>query len=394
VLVQTLTTGGISTAVYPAQDVTNNSGRFRLTGLPAANAALVAVPLDRPYLPAVQAAIVPDKGAAMPVEVRLKRGVWVRGRVTDAQTGRPLAAGVKYFAAADNPGLAGLDGYEGAAALPWPPNPPAYRTDADGWYAVPGLPGKGIVTATATGSYDRYMLGVGAGGVPGASGKGWMAWIQARPEPCSASQFHTLAAVDVPPGGKDADGPDLRPDTGETLTGTVLGPDGRPLAGATLFGGTQTGLVHNPTPHPTAEFRVRHYTPEWPRLLLLAHPEKKLAGSLLVRGQQPGKLSVRLQPGGTVTGTVVDAAGKPRAGVAVRATWSATTPEELTAGAVAFPLAYYRTDKDGRFRIDGLAPGVKYYGLVLAETGERLASDIVVKSGETKELGRLAPKRD
>jgi hypothetical protein len=31
---------------------------------------------------------------------------------------------------------------------------------------------------------------------------------------------------------------------------------------------------------------------------------------------------------------------------------------------------------------------------VLAETGERLASDIVVKSGETKDLGRLAPKRD
>jgi Carboxypeptidase regulatory-like domain len=103
-------------------------------------------------------------------------------------------------------------------------------------------------------------------------------------------------------------------------------------------------------------------------------------------------LSVRLQPAGAVTGRVLDKDGKPAAGVTIAGPSVATVPEDLTDGSVGLPELYYRTDKDGKFRIDCLAPGVKY-GIVLAATRGELASGITVKSGETKDLGDLTDRK-
>ena len=368
-----------------AQDVTNNTGRFRLTGLPVGNVALIAVPLDRPYLPAVQAATVPAKGEAKPVDFRLKRGVWIRGQVTDARTNQPVPAYVQYYAAGSNPNLPGLDGFDGAV-----PFRPIHRTDATGRYSVPGLPGKGIVGARVTGTkYDDYMFGVGADGIPGSQGKGWMAFFDTRPEPCTANRYHALAAVDIPARAETYTR-NLKPDPGETLTGTVLDPKRQPLAGSFMLGRYPTDMMYNPGPL-TTEFQVRHYSPDWPRLLLFAHREKQLAGSLLVRGKQLKALSVRLEPAGTITGKVVGADGKPAAGVTICAPLVASKPEDLTTGSVALPEAYYRTDAEGKFRIECLAPGIKY-GIVVAKTKGRLASNITVKAGETKDLGDLTER--
>jgi protocatechuate 3,4-dioxygenase beta subunit len=369
-----------------ARAVTDRAGRFRLTGLPAGKAALLVVPVDEPYLAAVREIEVPAAaGAEAPIEFSVTRGVWIRGRVTDTRTGRPVPTDIQYFALQSNPHLAGVEGFEGAIAQPF-----VFRSDADGRYAVPGLPGPGIVAARVRGhGFEDYLLGVGADGIQGGDKRGWMAYFPALPTVCTASQYHALAAVDVPVGGTDAKDVDFKLDTGDTLTGTVLGPDGKPQPVTMMYGEVQTGLVYVPLAHPTAEFRVRHHTPDWPRLLLFAHPEKQLAGSLLVKGPQAKPLSVRLQRAGALTGRILGPDGKPAAGATITGTNMVGTPEEMTGGSPALPLAYYKTDKDGRFRIDGLAPGVKYYGLVLVPTGARLATDVTVGAGETKDLGDL-----
>jgi hypothetical protein len=51
-----------------------------------------------------------------------------------------------------------------------------------------------------------------------------------------------------------------------------------------------------------------------------------------------------------------------------------------------------RTDRDGRFRVEGLVPGVTYR---IAD-GERnvISGDLSVKAGETKDLGDLRPRSD
>jgi protocatechuate 3,4-dioxygenase beta subunit len=243
-LVRTILAGGQdSHRGNIAQAITDEAGRFRLTGVPPGDVALIAVPLDQPYLTAVQKVSFSGVREAAPVEFKLKRGVWVRGRVTDARTGRPLPAAIQYFAPASNPNLVGIDGYAGSA-----PYPPVFRTDADGQYAVPGLPGQGIVAARVRGpGFDDYMLGTGVNDInPGRTGKGWMAWLDTLPEPCTANRFHALVKIDVPSDAKAAKAPDLKPDTGDTLTGTILDAGGQPLAGAIMLGARQTSMLYIP----------------------------------------------------------------------------------------------------------------------------------------------------
>src|SRR5262249_49922807 len=146
---------------------------------------------------------------------------------------------------------------------------------------------------------------------------------------------------------------------GRALKGTVLGPDGKPLAGArqdrwdTLPGSDFTlwGL-------PAGKLRE-------PRVVEFVHEGKKLAGFLTVRGDERGPPQVRLQPGGVPTGRLVTRKGEPLTGVRV----------SCSAGH-AYP------DKEGRFRIEGLTPGMKYELWVVNKDDRSL--DIV--GGEPKDL--------
>ena len=94
-------------------------------------------------------------------------------------------------------------------------------------------------------------------------------------------------------------------DPGMRLIGTVLGPDGKPLAGAIANSLTGDDGFWNPQPLKTAEFRVLALKPGQSRRLLFAHTEKRLAGSLLVRGDEKDPLTVKLEPWGTLTGWLV-----------------------------------------------------------------------------------------
>ena len=49
--------------------------------------------------------------------------------------------------------------------------------------------------------------------------------------------------------------------------------------------------------------------------MTITHEGRKLVGSVYLKGDEAGAISVRLQPWGTVTGRVVDEDGQPRKGV-------------------------------------------------------------------------------
>ena len=129
------------------------------------------------------------------------------------------------------------------------------------------------------------------------------------------------------------------------------------------------------------------------------HLERKLAGSLLLKGPQSSPLRLQLQPWGTITGRIVDAQGKPIGNARIE---QSDLPRYLL---VKDPNGEYRrvnesyvTDGDGRFRIEGLAPRMRYspwwiWDQPAGKYLDCLKTAVTVEAGQTKDLGDLKMKR-
>jgi hypothetical protein len=121
--------------------------------------------------------------------------------------------------------------------------------------------------------------------------------------------------------------------------------------------------------------------------------EKQLAGLLMIQGDEKGPLTIQLKPWAVVSGRLVTSDGQPRP--------NAELTLERYGDKLSDPsTGYHRnrsfhTDKHGKFRIDALVPGVKYTMTYKNDKG-RLAGiifeDLVLKFGETKELGDVQVK--
>ena len=127
------------------------------------------------------------------------------------------------------------------------------------------------------------------------------------------NNFHVLTEINPPEGAGEATF-ELALDRGEIVKGRVLDPEGRPLAGAEPSGLADWWGAWT-KPLPTAEFEVTGLAPGDVRQLAFLHRERRLSGSVILHGKVQGPVEIKLQPWGTVTGRLVDAAGEPRAGV-------------------------------------------------------------------------------
>jgi hypothetical protein len=160
---------------------------------------------------------------------------------------------------------------------------------------------------------------------------------------------------------------------------------------------------------PTATFTAVALSPDRPRTLVFWHEPKKLARAVLVRDSDTSPLTVRLEPLAASTGRLLDAEGRPQAGSKVQARYSSrqrsTLPGELSPfgeGLIpaALPLCEATTDRDGRFRLQGLIPGMKYDLVIVGDSGlvTDLAEDVDFPPGDAKELGdvkaRSKPRKE
>jgi RNA polymerase sigma factor (sigma-70 family) len=355
---------------------TDAEGRFRLVGLPKGRGnELLVNHHDEPYLDVVQPFDDTPGLEPVAVEIRMKRGVWVRGRITDKATGRPIWASVEYFAFNDNPHL-----HEFGR-----PKDTSFRsTDEHGVFRTAVMPGRGLIGVKA--NHDHYVRGAGAETIKGADGR--LAMFRTSPYFVMAVNYHALVEIAPEPGS----GPvvcDVALDRGRSVKGTVLGADGKPLAGARAFGLAAFNSWADP-PLTEAGFTVSKLTRGEHRLLLFAHGEKRLAGHAEVGPDTAGPLTVRLEPWGTLTGRVLKPDGEPLRGVEVSLSARAT-PDGL--GHSVLPRRV-EPGPDGAFRIEGLAPGLTYSlsvvrrGYVLPPVGAEVPP-LTLKAGETKDLGGL-----
>src|SRR5262249_8231932 len=173
-------------------------------------------------------------------------------------------------------------------------------------------------------------------------------------------------------------------DPGTMPNGTVVGPDGKPLAGTKVLGLTAYGRWGNWTRAPlkSADFTVYGLDLNEEREVAFFHESKHLVGIVKVRGDAKGPFTVKLEPCGIVTGRLVTEDGKPQPGVLL----------QVADGVL--PNAQFQTDKDGRFRIEGLAPGAAY-SLDVVKNGKsagRVFAGLVLKAGESKDLGDIQVK--
>ena len=132
------------------------------------------------------------------------------------------------------------------------------------------------------------------------------------PHICIAGNYNTLAEINLDPKAETAT-LDLQVDPGRTIAVKPSTPragrsPGRRLGRQrpALLDRIPAGIVHDRDP------RAR---PVEPRRVTVTHAGRKLIGSVYLKGDESGPLTIRLQPYGTITGRIVDEDGRPRGGL-------------------------------------------------------------------------------
>jgi hypothetical protein len=331
-------------------------------------------------------------------DFELEKGIAVRGRLTDEVTGKPVRGRLWYEPLRTNPNLKDPSlndavTYQALGVVGYP----AGTLAADGSFAFVALPGPGLlfVRAEAPDQYCRAR-------VDDQLQRDFAALYP------NAIPIHLTwhAVVRINPSEKDARSGvcDIALEPGETRAGTVVGPDGKPLTGVSVEGHRPVNGQHMKLG--TDRFTVTGLSSRTPRPVMFYHPEKRLSKLEWVEADKGRPLTVRLEPPGTITGRVVDARGRPLAGLDIGA--RVTRDVLLDMGLPWFEFRFQniganKTDAEGKFRLEGFIPGLKHtlhgYGKVLGEGSVvNLATDLSVKSGEVKDLGDLkikeTPKKD
>jgi hypothetical protein len=180
-------------------------GRYRLDGMPTGkgNMLLARGGGDLPYLAAVAEVDTTTGDGPAELDLKLKRGLWAEGRVTDADTGRPLAAGVDYYCLRVSNRRGDVPGFDGAIL-----GVTGYHTDAAGRFRVPALPGPGVVAATLhgqrsfaafTGRASTWQAGKSyadyQGKLDGPDGINGGTSVSARPCVFSPISYNQLTAI-------------------------------------------------------------------------------------------------------------------------------------------------------------------------------------------------------
>ena len=114
----------------------------------------------------------------------------------------------------------------------------------------------------------------------------------------------------------------------------------------------------------------------------------------MVRGDEKEPVVVKLAPLGQVSGRLLDGDGNPLGGVEVMIDPVSEAGGSLYALA-ARPRTPVRTDKDGRFRLDNIVPGLQFW-LLRREADsfvpERAVGVQLIKPGEALDLGDVQVK--
>jgi RNA polymerase sigma factor (sigma-70 family) len=382
-------------AVYATTDA---EGRYRVVGLPkTAKRQVTFFPVEgSPYLPAGFA--VPDQEGLQPITVNaeLTRGVVVTGRIIDKATGKPVAAGLRYMPLKGNTFYAttvGADRHHFGSQ--------GFSTDANGRFRLVALPGPGLLFAQSNSrseSGGRYTI---AKLDPADKPLAYLEQAESLGEAFIAADGHIESLLNQSgykvidaAAGTESVTVDMQFDPGRSISGTIVGPDGEPVAGCYVVGLMAAFDPRKPLSDTT--FKAVALDPERPRTIAASSPDRKLAGAMKVSGAETAPPVLKLQPTGAVTGCLIDADGKPVAKAQVSVFYRDNLLNALRPGSGIFDRHMAETDADGRFRAEGVVAGQRFgvgfevKGRIL-DTGKTVR-ELTITPGESKDLGDIKSK--
>jgi RNA polymerase sigma factor (sigma-70 family) len=373
---------------------TTADGRFRLPLGPNDAVTLrVIAPEGEPYLSVFHRVEWPKGAVRQEVEVRLPRGVLVRGRVTEAGTGRPVAGASLQFRPRDT-------------ARPGPRNllrdfNRLEATRDDGTFAFALPPGSGhLLVQGPTPDYvhqevESEFLASGRRG---------------------GQRYYPDAAVriDVPERGEPKPvAVALR--RGATVRGRLLGPDGKPVPRAVLL--CRLNVIFDLAWHFPGEarggvFEVHGLDPEQAVPVYLLDPVQQCGAVVHLSGKQAGEeVTVALAPCGHATARYVDEQGKPLAGysaapdlVVTPGRWSYAADGGRRSEPVADAESLTNLDRDnywervktdaaGRVTFPALIPGATYRLARFDKDRWLPHREFRVGPGETVDLGDVVVRQ-
>ncbi|MHB1558389.1 MAG: M56 family metallopeptidase [Isosphaeraceae bacterium] len=355
VAVQTLagTTTGVEGLVTA---VTGADGGYRLAGLPKGDGHRLGLypPLDQPYFinDSLRTPKAPGLGPVR-LDIDLKPGIWISGRVTDARTGRPVQAAIHFFPFLANEHAEGYPNFQPGLSLFWTGN--RHRTDAEGNYRVVGIPGRGIVAAH---SFDgTYRMGSGVDRLSVQPGpRQDRAFGLPTYNAMNPLEYHAVAEVNPTDRAVEVH-QDLILEPGRSLVVQLVDPDGKPVTEASAHGlhplgndGHDSGLDEK------SRVEVTGLDPKVSRTVVFQHHGRNLGATLVIKPGESvdGVRTVSLRPCGTVTGRLVDGEGKP---VAATIELGVNHGDNNGHGSIT---PGYKVGEDGRFRLNELIPGATH----------------------------------
>jgi RNA polymerase sigma factor (sigma-70 family) len=370
--------------------VTDANGRYRLEGVPKKKQYGLNVSGRKgvPYFDHTHMWVADVAGLdPLETDLTITRGLELTGRVVD-KAGRPARAEVFYSPSGDNP-----NGKDDPARVI---SSDGYRTKPDGTFYLTVWPGKGVLDVRADDA-GRYAT---------VDVEKLLREMKIRSRPVSA--VNALIPIDADAARPESLTVTIRLEDGTAQKGTVVGPDGKPLAGVMAAG----VRPDPPRPLDAAEFSISGMGPTSRRMLLFLHEGKKLGAVQPVTGTGTEPLTVKLRPLGSAAGQVQRPGKESRAGLAVTALPRLAAAEKYenlpyetlkSQGVFGMVRAPWwkltkrtaKTDADGQFRLDGLMPGLEYTLYVsdgdLGEPGTLVTSrsKVTVEPGKTTDLGVL-----
>jgi len=324
---------------------TGPDGRFRLVGMPkgVGNELHVTPDDEQPYF--MQEVAVPDPTGMGPVEVEVKltRGLWITGRVTNKATGEPVYGRLHYLPFLDNAAAVAAFGLIGGIARV-PGGAMAqmhYKTDADGRFRLVGLPGPAIVGVVAIGPFRQ---GAGALEIDGRDEHGDFATF-ANPIPASVRWPTAMRKIE-PTEGAPAIVCDLEVDPGETMTVELVDAGGQALAHCAVLGSSGRGSYGDALEAGPEVALTQLGAGE--KRLLRVHQAERCLGLATQVTLEHGPRQLVLRPCTTVVGRLVDEAGAPIGGALLEASTHLNFDPGLSTV----------SGSDGRFRLEHVVPGL------------------------------------
>jgi protocatechuate 3,4-dioxygenase beta subunit len=369
-------------------------GRFRLNPIAGKWFTVSAhAPVGEPYLAVEQRFQWPAGKVSKQLDVKLPRGVLIRGKITEVGSGKPVkGAAVQYYPLAGSGAPKGLiSGWQGTEV-----------SKADGAFHIPVLPAKGhLLIIGPDGRYLHEEIGANVlyNGRPGG--------MRYYPD--------AVVKLDLP---KEARAKDVAVTLrrGVSVKGRLIGPGGEPVGKALMICRLHVTALSPHWRFPVevrdGQFALNGLDPEKSCPVAFLEPEKRWGATVQLSGKDAGKeLTIKLQPCGQAVARFLDAQGKPLADhrpildIVVtpgphRYDFKAAEKGQLAADedflANIDRHNYWKgpvTDAQGRCTFPALVPGVTYRFTNFRKGMHTVERDFTVEAGKTFDAGDITISR-